>query len=245
MSKEIEKKEDAGLPAELNMFGGYTGFENFQAEDLEIPYLSILQGTSEAVTEGKGKPGQFYRTHTGVATDGIRLIVLGIDAKVFVEWEPNGGSFVARHGSTPPEGAETADGYRYTMPNGNVLKMTDYYYIVDADDPFTVMLFTLKSAGLKYSKKWKTRIVSQRTESGQPIPMPAQIWKLQTALNKYEVGQAYQIGKDSQFLGSYDGMISGNLIPAVKEAVETYKALDKSRIVEKRADPAEFESEAF
>lgn len=244
MSKEIVKKEEAGLPAELNLFGGYTGYENISAEDLEIPYLSVLQGTSEAVTEGKGKPGQFYRTHTGVATDGIRLIVLGIDARVYVEWEPNGGSFVARHGHELPEGAGTADGYRYAMPNGNVLKLTDYYYVIDADDPYTVMLFTLKSAGLKYSKKWKTRIVSQRTEAGQAIPMPAQIWKLATALNKYEVGQAYQIGKDSQFLGSYDGLIQGQLIPAVKEAVETYKALDKSRIVERVSDP-DIETESF
>lgn len=58
--KEVAKKEDAGLPSRVSGKGGVAaGYEEVDMQqDILMPRVAILQGTSQMVLDGKGKVGE-------------------------------------------------------------------------------------------------------------------------------------------------------------------------------------------
>lgn len=165
---EIEKKEEAGLPAE---YAGYEqdagqGFDNQTAEDISVPFLEILQpGSPECQEEGGARPGEIINRATGDTFSGKEGIpfIPSLTQHVVVEWVPRdqGGGIVATHEldsalvkqvrSTQPMG-------KYTHPeNGNDLIETFYVYGVfspiDGSAPHPAVL-AFSSTKIKPYKDW-------------------------------------------------------------------------------------------
>ena len=88
-------------------------------------------------------------------------------------------------------------------------------------------IMTMKSTALKYSKRWKTKMLA--VHNGQKVPMPAQVWKIWTEKNENASGQKFfNIGKGSKVNASFVGVADDAIIPAIGEALEMYRSLSDS-----------------
>lgn len=78
----------AGLEAFSNLAteGQILGFEALDASDIKMPKIRLLQPMSDEVATGKGKPGQFYNSVTGTASDAIDCVFLLI-GKSRIAWK--------------------------------------------------------------------------------------------------------------------------------------------------------------
>lgn len=60
-SKEVTQKQDASLAqVKMNVEDMEAMYGGLEQEDVSIPRVVILQGLSPEVTEGRGRPGEFY-----------------------------------------------------------------------------------------------------------------------------------------------------------------------------------------
>ena len=107
-SKSELEKTDKGELAVAQGYGEFqdAGFEGVDNSDLQIPFLTILQGLSPQVKSVKhgglegAEVGMFHNTVTDDLFDGEDVgvgFVPAISQKKFVEWKPDRGGFVAAH----------------------------------------------------------------------------------------------------------------------------------------------------
>jgi hypothetical protein len=89
MSKEITKKQEQALSAikmsaedKEAMYGG------LEQEDVTIPRIVILQGLSPEVTEGRGKPGEFFikGLERNLGDDPVEIVIL-MRSKSRIRWQ--------------------------------------------------------------------------------------------------------------------------------------------------------------
>ena len=74
--KAVAVQQQAGA---LTTGGTARGFDNFKSEDLIVPRLRLLQGLSKAVTEGKGKLGEFQDSLTEENLgDQVEIVLMGL-----------------------------------------------------------------------------------------------------------------------------------------------------------------------
>lgn len=188
-----------GMSVEDLMSDAGAGSENVSAENMAIPIICILQGNSPQVKKSDPKyipgstEGDLYNNVTNQVykgEDGIRVVPCFFE-KVFIEWRPNRGGFVAAHGADTPlrdqvrmvknaEGKEVA-----TLPNGNVLTETDQHYVVvlKADGGFEAAVIPMSSTALKVSRTWNTLLNQAHKELGGKQIKPARffwVYKLLT-----------------------------------------------------------------
>ena len=89
----VKKQTDVSVPASGSLtVGSQTarGFENFRQEDLIVPRLRLLQGLSKAVTDGKGKMGDFQ--------DSLTEENLGLEIEVVLMGLKNGAVYFMPEG---------------------------------------------------------------------------------------------------------------------------------------------------
>jgi hypothetical protein len=148
------------------------GFEHVRADDLAIPFVTILQGLSPQVAQGVegARPGRFYNTVTGEIFDYVDLIPCGF-TKMWVEWRSRdiGGGFVRQHPTDELMATATRDEKNYDiLPNGNHLIPTAYHYclLVDAAGVPHRVVLGLTRVQLKKSRKWMSRQQDQRLPIG-------------------------------------------------------------------------------
>ncbi len=116
----------------------------YNAEELAIPFLRIIQSNSPEIAEGdpkflpNAKAGMIFNTVTKQLFDGRGaglLIAPAAFMKAYVQWTPrsNGGGFVSQHlpgdpiiATAKPVKVENKTVDR--LPNGNDLVETDYHY---------------------------------------------------------------------------------------------------------------------
>ena len=109
--KAVAKKDEGALPAALmDQMDGYDGAggEDASAQDMMIPYLTILQALSPQLNKQKGEfiqdaeQGEFFNSATNQTfsgEDGIMIIPVYYQRK-YTEWVPriDGGGLVGEHG---------------------------------------------------------------------------------------------------------------------------------------------------
>lgn len=162
-----------------------TGFEGMDANDLAIPFLSIVQSNSPQRKKNHEKfiqdaeEGDIFNTVDAyLFGPPVSVIPCGYK-KCFIEWRPreSGGGFVAMYdrmhkivSDNPPN----ERGQRI-LKNGNVLTETaNYYVLVETDEnKWSPAVISMSSTQLKKSRRWNTMMMNrQLVVKGKTIKPP-------------------------------------------------------------------------
>jgi hypothetical protein len=197
MKKNVPATISAGVPATKqavsslmvnDVMQNNTGFENMGADDIAIPFVSLLQALSPQVrgaTRIKGaEEGDFFNTVTSeVLKDEIKIIPCAYQ-KCWVEWVSRdaGGGFVRQHQSNDIlDKCTKNDRNQDILPSGNNVVTTAYHYclLVKDDESTERVVISLTSTQLKKSRRWNSQMMSlQITLNNKKItpPMYAHIY---------------------------------------------------------------------
>ena len=210
-NKDLVVKEEE--VQDLSIFAVEEGHEEHLSQDeLEIPFLRVVQKGSPQVDEDKPnyieglKPGQFFNTASDVIYgDQIKVQVHGYFHNYTI-WKGD-------KGVGEFQGTMTTEEYRafektvtldrdggdmvHTV-DGDQMRYTDTHnFIVSLpeheDDG--IMIYPLSSTGCKAAKKWNT-LNNGRRVNGRPTKRYATLWELKTAgfeKNGYSWKQLSQI----------------------------------------------------
>jgi len=177
-----------GISAEDLLADSGSGSENVTAQDMAIPIISILQANSPQCKRSDPKyiegahEGCLYNNVTesleGDEEHGITVVPCFFE-KVFIEWKPNRGGFVAIHPANTPlrdqiKMVKNSEGKDVpTLPSGNNLIETDQHYVLvlKRDGSFEAAVIAMSSSALRESKKWNTFVeqVTLRDANGKPF----------------------------------------------------------------------------
>lgn len=221
-TKEVAKKAEAKLPAAmLDTFleDAGAGTENFTQDDLQIPFLRVLQPVSpelkkknEKFIEG-AEQGDIFNTVTRQvwkAEDGVNIIACGF-VKKYLEFTPydEGGGF---HGELSPNDPNVLnakrEGNKEMMPNGNELVVSAQHYVMIQDPTsgsWQTAILDMKSSNLKVSRQWNTMIAMQEIKKGDKsfkVPSFGIVWNLSTDERSNDMGswQSWKIVGKSGFV---------------------------------------------
>lgn len=188
-----------------DVINNVNGFENMGADDLSIPFISLLQSGSPQCKRKGGEyiegaeEGMFFNTVTGeILGDEIYVIPCAYE-KSYVEWRPRetGGGFVFKH-SNPEILKETSldDKHQNVLQNGNIIVTTAYHYCLRVRDDGTTepAVISLTSTQLKKSRKWNSqqKALKIQTKNG-PVtpPMWSHIYKVTSMHEENDKGSWY------------------------------------------------------
>jgi hypothetical protein len=171
MSKEIVKRTKEVRDLATIDYGEDEGggYEGQTTEEIQIPFLALLQALSPQVTEGDMKAGQLFNTVTEESYGDSVLFVPSRREIAFVEWVPRdkGGGFVGRHeiGSEVVIAAKAAAGTRFRKlkhpDNGNDLMETIYLYgvlILDEGSRLEPVCVAFSSTKISEYRKYNTKV---------------------------------------------------------------------------------------
>ena len=197
-TKQVAVKKQALPPANLlNTFveDSGAGQENVTQDDMQIPFIRIIQATSPQVKKKDSKYiagaeiSDIFNTVTNQlwkSEDGIKVIPCGY-VKKFLEfgvYEEGGGFKGEISPNDPVLNQLTREGNKDKLPNGNEMVTSAQHY-VKVQDPSTgswqTAILDMKSTSLKVSRQWNTQIAMQEvTVEGKVYKTPSfgVIWHL-------------------------------------------------------------------
>jgi hypothetical protein len=204
--------------------------QDFEASDLGIPFLMILQKNSPQIDEAQpgkyikdAKAGMLYNSVTNKVYDarnkGVEVVYAGY-RKVFVEWIPRdaGGGFVGQH--LPEAAAVRAcklnDKGKLMTSEGHQMIETAYHFVVyvaEGEAPQWAVI-GMTSTQLKKSRRWNSAVSNKMmTINGKTIKPPvfAFKWLMKTAVEQKDQNTWY--GFDISEIGVVDDK---NLYEAAK-----------------------------
>lgn len=175
MAKTALAPAGANLPATddaFSLFEGYgTGFENVTSRDLLIPRMTILQGLSPQVTQGKSeydkdaKVGMIYDVGLKQGfPEGIQIIPVHY-SKAFLEWAPrsSGKGLVQIHeDESILDRTERDEKNRSVLPNGNYIAETSQFFVLNLTADGRKSFIPLSSTQLKKARFLLTLAQSER-----------------------------------------------------------------------------------
>jgi hypothetical protein len=230
-SKEVVKREEAGVPALAEEFAALSGqgFEDTDKDAFAIPFLRVLQGLSPQVDENDpayvegAKQGMFINTITNVLFGKVIEVIPVHYMRDFVEWAPNRGGFIKAHGPDPAilsRVTKIDDHNNQILDNGNVIQDTRNHYVLIADQlNLGPIIFSLTSTGIRHSRKWMTllnALIIPGTE--KRAPMFAGVWELSTILNENDDGKWYQVGNKTTTCIKFNEWVTKEQLAAAVEA---------------------------
>lgn len=236
--KEVVKAESKELStsvADLN-FTGFEGIEN-DAGAFSIPFLKIANTMSSELDEDTEdyieglKKGQFFNSVTGeILGDSFNGIVVYVE-RVFNEYKPNRGGFVATHPHAEGERLIRDKGeYPYVSKGqgenrrgeGNELVETLTFILVDVDRLGAgPIILSMSSTSLKHGKAFLSKASMLKREDGSKRPLFESIFNFETRRQENEKGAWYQIVKGSI---TRVGTIKDEHALAIKKAYELFKS---------------------
>ena len=164
--KAVALKEETALSTEVLDFGDDAGkgYENQSNDDVQIPFLNVLQGLSPEVVDEDSdmKAGMIFNTVTQEAVKGSEgMVIIPVTTQhLFVEWIPRdkGGGYVGTHlpESEVVQNAKAAATKFGKYKNGeNDLVETFYVYALDAETG-AYMIIPFVSTKIKPYKAWNS-----------------------------------------------------------------------------------------
>lgn len=150
-----------------------TGLENVTAKDLLIPRLTILQGLSPQVTQGKpefdpeAKVGQIYDVGLQQGLPATVVILPVHYVKQYLEWAPRntGKGLIAIHDDPSIlEDTTLDDKRRNVLPNGNYVQETAQFYIMNVSAGFRKSFIPMTSTQLKKARRLLTLATDERVQ---------------------------------------------------------------------------------
>lgn len=183
-----------------------SGLENVKAEDLGIPFLSIIQSGSPELKRQEAKyiegagVGDIFNTLSRQVVyeqDGEPMIFIPCAYdRLFVEWKPRneGGGIVTSHRDPAilSECKRDIETGRDIHKNGNTIVQTAYFTgfrLTDGKPEQSVIGFS--STQLKKSRGWLNLAMSQKLPNGAQLPLYANSYKITTKFEKNNKGDWY------------------------------------------------------
>jgi hypothetical protein len=177
----IEKQETAVALPDY----GNEGAVATTAGEIQLPYLSLLQGLSKACKKGSGVDG----AEPGLLMNSVTREIIGTEIEFIMayreigwaEWEPDGGAFVGRYEESDPyvKKAKADSGRKFgtiELENGNELVLT--YYVVGVmfreDAAPTPIVISFSKTKAKVYVGWNTSVnlCTRRCDDGKHRPYP-------------------------------------------------------------------------
>ena len=211
MSKEknaenLPEKTGSNLPANIAMdmlvdAQEHSGFDTMSADDLAIPYITILQALSPQV-RGESKvagaeEGMFYNTVSGLACKGPIYVIPCAYKRAYMEWTPreSGGGYVEEHtDASILEGTKKDSKGRDILPNGNIIATTAYHYcmLLKEGGAMERAVLSFSSTQLKKARKWNSVMqnLTIATPDGQKVtpPMYSHIYSVNSVAESNDKG---------------------------------------------------------
>jgi len=213
-----EKKTTAvaNIMADFEAHSG-AGMDQIGAEDMQIPFLRVLQPMSPQLNEQEpvyiedASAGDLYNSVTGQfwkRKEGVYVIPFGYTVK-YLEFLPKDPGSSSKGGMVGELNANDPDIHRTTrngaveiLPSGNEL-IRSHQHLVVVVDPKTGASHTaicdLKKTGIKVSKRWNTmmRMVQYEGKNG-PFnpPMWGTVWKVTGVQESNDYGSWFNLSVD-------------------------------------------------
>ena len=213
-NNQVTEKKEAGLPANLMsemVADSGVGLDNVTADDMQIPFLRILQAlspqlvkTNSAYIKG-AEQGDIFNTvthQTWKSEDGILVVPCYFEQKL-LEFVPRsqGGGFIQELKKTDPNVLAVQKDKETGMdvlPSGNELVRTGQHYVKILNEELGMLepaIIDMKKTQMKRSKIWVTQMSMQTIKSSdgssRPAPMFANKWKLKTVADGNDKGSWY------------------------------------------------------
>jgi hypothetical protein len=217
MAVEPKVQLPAGMDLTQLVADQGAGGQNITAADIAIPIISILQANSPQCKRSDAKyiegavEGKLYNNVAEKMMPDTLTLVPCFFEKVFIEWRPNRGGFVAAHPVGTPlrdqvKLVKNAEGKEVpTLPSGNTLTETNQHYclILNDDGSFTAVVIAMASSALRSSRAWNLLMkgLVLRDPKGNPFNPP-------TYYMTYKVGTKAR-AKDNYTWFGWDIQASG------------------------------------
>ena len=216
------------------------GVENLGVEDIQIPFMRILQPLSPQLIKQDAKfikgasAGDIFNTVTGQywdADEGVTIIPCAYEIK-FLEFQlrESGGGFL---GEIDPNSQDVRkaqrNGPHEMLPSGNELVRVAQFLVVavGADGVTQQMILDMKKTQMKVAKQWNTRRAGMKImhpEKGLfTPPMWATVWNIKTVQESNDKGSWFNYNISSldmsdvpqaaiaEAKGIYDGFRKGDI----------------------------------
>jgi hypothetical protein len=214
MSQAVAQKEKtevavSNLSSLLEEEAG-AGLENFTTDDMQIPFIRILQALSPQLNKQdsmyiKGaEQGDIFNTVTQEiykADEGVVVVPCFFEKK-FLEFalRSSGGGFIRE---LSPDDKDitltTREGAAEILPSGNELVRT-HQHLVQVLSPhtneFAPAVLDMKKTQLKVSRRWNTMKNGIRLPSGKPMPLYGTAWYITTIAESNDQGSWYNYKVD-------------------------------------------------
>ena len=184
------------------------GLENFTTEDMQIPFIRILQALSPQLNKQdplyiKGAEqgdifntvsGEIYKADTGVT------VVPAYFEKKFLEFalRSTGGGFIKELSPDDKDiNLTNREGTIEMLPSGNELVRTHQHLVIaKGENEMAPAVLDMKKTQLKVSRRWNTLKNGIRLPSGKPMPLYGTAWKITTVSESNDQGTWYNYKLD-------------------------------------------------
>ncbi|HYD35944.1 MAG TPA: hypothetical protein VD999_07840 [Vitreimonas sp.] len=251
--KAVPATQGNQLPATIDLQGDSNiGRETLSAQDMAMPFVSVLQALSPQVKKGANRiedaeEGDFFNTvsqEVWSGEDGILVIPCAFN-RLYVEWadRDSGGGYQGNHtDESILHQCSRNDRGQDVLPNGNIIVLTNYHYclLIDQDENLLErVVIPFSSTQLKKSRRWNSMmgsIMIPGANGNFNPPMFSHKYLLQTEEESNNKGQWYGVKITNQ------GMIkNANTYALAKQfAIDVSKGLVK--VVPPEAQPDDTEN---
>ena len=184
------------------------GLENFTTEDMQIPFIRILQALSPQLNKQdplyiKGaEQGDIFNTVSGEiykADTGLTVVPAYFEKK-FLEFalRSTGGGFIRELSPDDKDiNLTNREGTIEMLPSGNELVRTHQHLVIaKGEDEMAPAVLDMKKTQLKVSRRWNTLKNGIRLPSGKPMPLYGTAWKITTVSESNDQGTWYNYKLD-------------------------------------------------
>ena len=189
MNKTVVKKNNgSSAVAIMSQFENVqTGFEDMNADDLQLPRLKLLQAMSPEIENDESlRSGHIYNSVTGEwwpADQGVKVVPC-VYHKTYVEWAPVGSGAkgpVAVHQSKEVMNntVRGEDNKYYTNDNsGNYIEETANYFvlIIGGKGETSQAIISMKSSQLTPSRNWNSKMKNLKIKNSEGVHFTPPMW---------------------------------------------------------------------
>jgi len=216
------------------------GMETIGADDMQIPFLRILQPLSPQLLKTDPKfikgasAGDIFNTVTGQyweADTGLTVLMCAYTTK-FLEFQLrlSGGGFMGELSADDPDIRKTErEGSIEMLPSGNELVRSAQFLVLGVEDTgaTTQMICDMKKTQMKIAKQWNTRRAGLKIMHPQKgmfnPPMWAVPWKLTTVQESNDKGSWFNYAVAQEEMDSVNP-------EAIKESRDLYNSFRAGEI---------------
>ena len=190
MNKTVVKKNNgSSAVAIMSQFENVqTGFEDMNADDLQLPRLKLLQAMSPEIENDESlRSGHIFNSVTGdwwPSDQGVKVVPC-VYHKTYVEWAPVGSGAkgpVAVHQSKDVMNNTVRgqdDNKYYTSDNsGNYIEETANYFvlIIGGKGETSQAVISMKSSQLTPSRNWNSKMKNLKIKNSEGVHFTPPMW---------------------------------------------------------------------